>query len=225
MSICLANDDFAQKVDNLKKRLRLRMNGATTEQMEKRCLDYAINYGAQLPHIKEMAKTCSFSPDECRKLWQLNIRETMLLATMLMPDPSAEEASVWAQEVRTPDMAEQAAFFFFCRTTDFDSLASRLISSSAPYCRAIVCFAAGRRLLTGAEVSHEAAAAILGSLQEPSVINKAEARAISLFLRQLVRHDVQRSLVDDIIKAYEDANLPELQSVVFEVKNEIECTQ
>ena len=62
------------------------MNGETSQQMTARGIKYRKNYGISIPHIKEIAKAYSFTPQECERLWMMEIRETMLLAAILMPE-------------------------------------------------------------------------------------------------------------------------------------------
>lgn len=221
-NIFVANDLFVKKVSALKKRLRTRMNGATTEQMEQLNSGYAINYGAQLPHIRQLAQECEFAPAECRQLWQLRIRETMLLAAMLSPDLGASDAAVWAAEVSTPDMAEQASHFLFYRTQEFGSFAAKLIESRANYAFAVLCFAAGHRLMRGLPIDDETLSDVLCEISERVGFSSAEGRGVSLFLRQLVRKGLQESLLFEVVEHLSTFADGEEARIFDEVKGEID---
>ncbi len=221
--MCFASDDFAAKVSWLKKKLRVRMNGETSSQMTKRQLGYAVNYGASLEHIKQLAAQCQFTPDECRKLWRLDIREAMLIAAILFPEPTAAEMTDWAELVRTPDMAEQASFFLFARVDGFDRFATALLTRNQGYDFAIACFTAGRMLLNGRPVDGETTERILALAQQRTTLSIADYRALSLFVRQLIRHHLATHSVDALVAALRSRADEPSHRLLYDIDTEKLC--
>ncbi len=222
-SLYITDNNFDQKIKELKTMLRLRMNGETSTQMKKRNLKYTLNYGVSLPHIKEIAGKVSFTPDECKKLWLMNIRETMLLACMLMPQSAAtlDEMTDWAQRIETSDMAEQASFFLFGRLEIADKIATTMLNATHTYAYAITYFTAGRALQMGININNDTAKEIISRIKDTKVFNTAEARGLSLLLRQIIRH--KRDLIDDVNRVLENiknSGTEEAQRLVYEVETE-----
>lgn len=224
-SLYITDNDFEQKIKELKVMLRLRMNGETSVQMKRRNLHYTINYGVSLPHVKEIASRMTFTPEECRKLWLMNIRETMLLACMQMPADRAttDEMCAWAEKISTPDMAEQASFFLFGRLDNASQIASRVVEGTSNYALATSCFTVGRALQLGKSPEVDVVRRLFVVLMSRREYNGAELRGMSLLLRQCVRKaEVCGVDVEVVVGHLRRFDMPEVQSVVYEVEMERE---
>jgi 3-methyladenine DNA glycosylase AlkD len=101
-----------QILRDIKKKLRLRMNGVASAAMRKSGLDYKINFGLDAFNIREVAS--NYKPDAtlAERLWAENIRECKILATLLYPKDSftAEKADVWLDQCYLPELTEQLCF-------------------------------------------------------------------------------------------------------------------
>lgn len=224
-SLYITDNNFDKKVKELKTMLRLRMNGETSSQMNKRNLKYTINYGVALPHIKEIASRVNFTHEECKKLWLMNIRETMLLACMLMPSEKAttQELLTWIEKIQTPDMAEQASFFLFSRVDNAEEIALKAIELQSEYALATAYFTLGRALQTDKTIADNTLQEALKTALKTNHYNSAELRGLSLLMRQCIRKRPQlNSDIDEILKHLETINSPSSQAVIYEVKIEKE---
>lgn len=85
------------------------MNGEVTEQMKTAGIEYKINYGVTIPVIREIALAYSPDADLSNRLWLLNIRETMILATLLYPVEklTMENAQKYILELDKMELVEQ----------------------------------------------------------------------------------------------------------------------
>lgn len=220
----IADEDFERKIALLKTKLRVRMNGETSVQMERRKLNYTINYGASLQHVKDLSSKMSFTADECRKLWLMNIRETMLIAAMQFPvnDAKAEEMLQWTKRISTPDMAEQSAFFLFSRIERIDDFVITLADEKEGFSFAIACFSAARALQTGLKLENGTIVKLIDKIQNINDIDMTNARAISFLLRQIVRQKFNCVDVKELINNLSAKNSLQAQQIVFEVQAEIE---
>ena len=77
--------DIEGQVRQIKQKLRLAMNGVASKGMRDSGISYKLNFGVELPRIKEIA--ASFEKDEALslRLWKENIRECKMLAALLYP--------------------------------------------------------------------------------------------------------------------------------------------
>ena len=75
----------------MKQELHLTMNGVVSESMKAKGADYRVIYGVAYPQLKTMAKEYPKEASFARLLWNSNIREMMILATMLWPPDSFPE--------------------------------------------------------------------------------------------------------------------------------------
>lgn len=93
---------------NIKKELRASMNGILSAKMREAGMPFKLIFGVELPRLRNIA--CEFPQDEelANHLWQQNIRETRLLAIMLMPAESFTEevAETWVNTMVTAEEAQ-----------------------------------------------------------------------------------------------------------------------
>ena len=80
-----------EKVRKIKRSFRLYMNGVAAQSMRDKGMDYKINWGITLPHLREMAAEYGKDKDLATALWDSDVRECRLLATMLMPPEECDE--------------------------------------------------------------------------------------------------------------------------------------
>lgn len=104
--------DLGETVCEIKKLLRLRMNGATSSAMRKSGLNYQLNFGLDAMSIREIAAHFEPNIDLAEHLWSENVRECKILATLLYPktDFTREKADEWLKGCFLPELTEQLCF-------------------------------------------------------------------------------------------------------------------
>ena len=105
-------------VRTIKQSFRLLMNGVTAQSMRDKGVQYKLNWGASLLHLREMAAEYEKDYDLAIALWKEPIRECKILATLLMPTEKLlpEVAEIWMEQTETQEMAELLApTFLTCR--------------------------------------------------------------------------------------------------------------
>ena len=85
MKYTLVNPKLEAQITEIRRKIRLSMNGIVSGQMTEKGIHYKKNYGVSIPRIKEIASTYPPSHDLAQRLWNLQIRETMIMATLLEP--------------------------------------------------------------------------------------------------------------------------------------------
>ena len=102
--------DIQDTLKQIKRSFHTRMNGVASQSMRQKGLDYKVNWGVALPHLREMAAEYQPSYSLAVELWKENIRECKILATMLMPPAEMPEQLVelWIEQTKSQEIAEMA---------------------------------------------------------------------------------------------------------------------
>ncbi|WP_372772984.1 DNA alkylation repair protein [Mangrovibacterium sp.] len=96
-------------------KVRLRKNGETVAQMKSMGLNYKMNWGVSVIHLRELAKNYEKNHLLALKLWNKGWRETMILATLL-EEPNVvteEQMDYWTKSIETIELIEQAVANLF----------------------------------------------------------------------------------------------------------------
>ena len=104
------------QVKEIKQSFRQMMDGVVAKSMRDKGVDYKLNWGATLPRLKEMAdEIVNDRYDLAIALFNENVRECKILATMIMPPKEVlpEVIDIWMEQITTQEIAEQAAFNLF----------------------------------------------------------------------------------------------------------------
>ena len=107
------------KVREIKKSLRLAMNGVVSTLQRRQGLDYKINFGVEIPRLKGIAQAHEKDRELAATLWQDNIRECKMLAIFLLPDNEIESvADKWIAETKFTEIADHLAMHLLCKMPD-----------------------------------------------------------------------------------------------------------
>ena len=107
--------DTQETIKEIKKQFRLFMNGVVSQSMREKGLDYKLNFGIELPRLKEIAAKFEKNHDVAQALWKENIRECKILAGFLQPVDTfyPEIADIWVEDMRYPEIAELTCMNLF----------------------------------------------------------------------------------------------------------------
>lgn len=108
-------EQLHEQLKAIKTQLRLSMNGAVSQSMREKGLVYKLNFGVELPRIKEIASGYGKSHSLAQALWKEDIRECKILATLLQPVDTflPEIADIWIEQMPNIEIAEQACMNLF----------------------------------------------------------------------------------------------------------------
>lgn len=112
---------------DIKKRLRLRMNGEVSASMRQFGLPYKLNYGLDALSLRELGTIYQPDVELAETLWQEPSRECRILATMLYPKQAftMELADQWLNGCQTTELLEQLCFNLLQHLTFAGELAGR----------------------------------------------------------------------------------------------------
>ena len=133
----MASESTHVKLKEIKQNLRTLMNGITSKSMRDKGVQYKLNWGASVLHLREMAEGYGKDADLARLLWHENIRECKILATMIMPqhEMKHEQCESWADEMPSIEIAELCAMNVFQYADNASGLAFRWIETDDFYRR------------------------------------------------------------------------------------------
>lgn len=112
---------------DIKKRLRLSMNGAVSSNMRTRGMDYRVNFGVPIPTLRSIASNYTASAELAWLLMGENSRECKLLAILLYPTNECTQDTIdrFIQESTTNEMVD----LWVQRFVDFIPSPCRLIQN------------------------------------------------------------------------------------------------
>lgn len=104
-----------ETIKEIKGQFRLFMNGAVSQSMREKGIDYKLNFGIELPRLKEISLRYEKNHSLAGELWKENIRECKILATLLQPVDTflPEIADIWVEDIRQQEIAEVACMNLF----------------------------------------------------------------------------------------------------------------
>ena len=167
------------------------MNGMVSQSMREKGLDYKLNFGIELPRLKEIAARYEKNHDVAQALWKENIRECKILAGMLQPVETfyPEIADIWVEDMRYPEIAELTCMTLFQELPYASEKAFEWMADDREYFQLCGFMLMARLLMKGNQLNERAEAEFLDqaltSLQSEELLpQKAAATALRKFAVQ-----------------------------------------
>lgn len=122
------NDEIVKSIKN---DFRLGMNGIISTSMRNKGMDYKIIFGLSLPQLRTLSEKYSPNQEVATRLWNENIRESKLLATMLYPysEMDIDVAKEWIDEIKYSEVADIASMFLFSKLPYAEQLCIEYVDS------------------------------------------------------------------------------------------------
>lgn len=127
--------EVKEQIREIKQQLRSLMNGAASASMREKGLNYKVNFGVELPRLKQLAAAYEKNHQLAGELWKEDIRESKILAALLQPVESfyPEIADIWVDDIRTMEIAELTVMNLFQHLEYAPQLSFQWISSEAEF--------------------------------------------------------------------------------------------
>ena len=147
-----------ETIKEIKKQFRLFMNGVVSQSMREKGLDYKINFGIELPRLKEIAAKFEKNHDVAQALWKENIRECKILAGLLQPVETfyPEIADIWIEDMHYPEIAELTCMNLFQHLPYASEKAFQWMADEGEYFQFCGYMLMARLLMQGKEMSERA---------------------------------------------------------------------
>ena len=174
-------------IKDIKKELRAAMNGVASARMREAGAPYKLIFGVELPRLQEISREFTPNHQLAQALWNENIRESKILATLLMPLDHfyPEVADIWVDEIPSAEVAQVASMNLFSRLPYAPSLAFEWMASEKEM-RQLCGFLIISRLLARGEQFNQPA---LDELRDQAEASMPEA---SLPLRKAITSVLER---------------------------------
>ncbi len=147
-----------ETIKEIKKQFRLFMNGVVSQSMREKGLDYKLNFGIELPRLKEIAAKFDKNHDVAQALWKENIRECKILAGMLQPIDTfyPEIADIWVEDMHYPEIAELTCMNLFQHLPYASDKAFQWMADEGEYFQFCGYMLMARLLMRGNEMNERA---------------------------------------------------------------------
>jgi len=226
MKFFIDNQEVDRQVANVIKKLRLHMNGETSHQMSQRGINYRTNYGVGIPHLKEIAEQLPASYELAERLWYREIRETMILAAMIVPHQqmTIERCQEWVRVVINMDLVERTTPFLFGKLETTPALAKVWMDSGEQWLIHLGCYTLGWNVYYAQTYTSRHMDDFVNLIFMWKDDALAEyAKSISFVIRKFIRLTKKSSnLLDQFIEKLTESDLKQLLIAVEEIRTELE---
>lgn len=129
-----AQSSVDDDVKKIKRSFRLFMNGVASSSMRDKGLEYKINWGIPVTRLRDMAAQYAPSVALAERLWESDVRECKILATMLMPAERFSEpmALSWLSACNNQEMVEMLVFNLVQNMPGVETFVVSLLHSDEP---------------------------------------------------------------------------------------------
>jgi len=222
MKYHIQNPMIDTQIAEIRQKIRLTMNGIVSEHMSASGIIYKKNFGVSITRLKEIAKTYHPNHDLAQRLWELQIRETMILATLLesVDEFSENDAQNRVDDFENIEIIEQTCMNLFCKLSDANLFSLKWIQSTKIW-EKITGFILAARIsdkLSAVEIHF----VIEMSIDASETDNFHLYKAVSLCLSRFSRKDkVTAMYISNEIEAFVQSTSIGQQFILNEVKQEI----
>lgn len=185
-------DNINDTIRQIKQELRLAMNGVASTYMRENGVDYKLNFGVELPRLREIAIRFPADHNLAQALWKENIRECKILAGLLQPVDTffPEIADIWVESMRQPEIAQLTVMNLFARLPYASDKAFRWMADEREMFRLCGFLLVARLLMQNARLNDRSANELMDqaatALHDPSAFIR---RAAVAALRKLADTD------------------------------------
>jgi len=218
--------DTHETIREIKKQFRLFMNGVVSQSMREKGLEYKVNFGIELPRLKEIAAKFEKNHDVAQALWKENIRECKILAGLLQPVETfyPEIADIWVEDMHYPEIAELTCMNLFQHLPYASERAFRWMADDGEYCQFCGYMLMARLLMKGDVMNERAENEFLDqamtALQgETGIICRASSTALKKYAVQSASN--AKKLLR-MLRPLAGSGKPEVLALLEEVKIEAE---
>lgn len=218
----ILNKELDNQIKEIQARIYNTMNGLVSDSMREKGIVYKQNYGVDLPKIKALAEKYAPNQDLAKRLWALQIRETMILATLLMPVNkfTAKKADKWINDVSNIELAEQISMNLLAKT-DFAREISLKNIQSDEFWRKITGFTLAARIwkeFNDKELSELIKAALKNVDTDEFLLYKTVAVLLARLCR---RGEKAAKEIQGLTANFEHSEQKSKQYIFNEISNEI----
>lgn len=218
--------ELNELIREIRTELRLSMNGPVSQSMREKGVVYKLNFGVELPRLKELASRYGKNHELAQSLWKEDIREFKILAAMIQPVDTfyPEIADIWVEEIRYPEIAELTCMNLFQYLPYAPAKAFEWIADDREYFETCGLLLAARLFSKGLELSERAEMEFLDqalTVLQSAAYQPRKAAALALKKYGLQSGENARKVVK-ILVPFKKSDKEVLQAICEEVLFELE---
>lgn len=215
------------QLKEIKTQLRLSMNGSASAIMRERGLKYKLNFGVELPRIKQIASQFEKNHDLAQALWKEDIRECKILAGLLQPIDTffPEIMDIWIETMPTVEIAEMTCMHLFQYLPYAPQKSLQLIANEGEYQQICGYLTIARLLMKKNDMTERAEnelldQAVVSYLGGSFAVRKAVMTALKKYMADNEQHAFMLCRVVEPLKSSTDTQAKALvEWVTQEVSN------
>lgn len=215
------------QLKEIKTQLRLSMNGSASAIMRERGLKYKLNFGVELPRIKQIASQFEKNHDLAQALWKEDIRECKILAGLLQPIDTffPEIMDIWIETMPSVEIAEMTCMHLFQYLPYAPQKSLQLIANEGEYQQICGYLTIARLLMKKNDMTERAEnelldQAVVSYLGGSFAVRKAVMTALKKYMADNEQHAFMLCRVVEPLKSSTDTQAKALAEwVTQEVSN------
>lgn len=212
-------------IKEIKAQLRLAMNGTASTSMREKGLSYKLNFGVELPRLKQIAGLYEKNHDLAQALWKENIRECKILAGMLQPIDSfyPEIMDIWIDDMYTLEIAEMTCMHLFQYLPYAPQKSLQLIADEREYHQICGFLIIARLLTKKGDVQERVENELLDQAMVSFISGSyAVRKAVMTALRKYIADNEQHAFtLCRMVEPLKDSTNPQAKALVEYVTQEV----
>jgi 3-methyladenine DNA glycosylase AlkD len=203
--------------------IKAQRNGETANLMTKMGLQYNINYGLSIIHIRQYAKELGRNHHVAKQLWKEDIRETKLFALYLFEPQefSIDEINKLVLQLNNTELAEQAAFSVLTEADIPQATLMQWCQNASQTVKLTAYNTINRKFKTGNMAEFDFGVFFDMLEQEIAQDNILPTKSITFALSEIARKG-HKNLIEEFLKKLETINTKQCTFIVECTKNELE---
>ncbi|NLI37272.1 MAG: DNA alkylation repair protein [Bacteroidales bacterium] len=217
--------DINEQLKAIKTEFRLSMNGKVSQSMRESGFQYKLNFGVELPRIKAIATNFPQDFHLAQALWNEDIRECKIAASLLMPieNFTPDMAELWVEQINNIEIAELTVMNLFQKLSYAPSLSFKWIADEREFIQTCGFFTIARLLGIKGEMNDRAESefldqAIVSALSPNYNVRQAATVAIKKYMLCNEEHAFK---VCRLVECYSEAQSEEEQALYNMVSSNI----
>ncbi|MDL2212911.1 DNA alkylation repair protein [Bacteroides sp. OttesenSCG-928-E20] len=217
--------EVKEQIKNIKAQFRLFMNGVASQSMHQKGLVYKLNFGIELPRIKEIAAGYEKNHQLAQELWKEDIRECKILAGLLQPVDTfcPEIADIWVESVRNIEIAEITCMNLFQHLPYAPAKSFRWIAAEQEYVQVCGFLTIARLLMKKGDMDERAAGEFLDQAICAALSGTYHVRnSAMLAMRKFINHNEENAFrLCRLVEGFAHSQLPNEVLIYNMVKEEL----
>lgn len=218
--------ELGDLLKNIRTQLRFGMNGVVSQSMREKGLVYKLNFGVELPRIKDIASGYEKDHALAQAFWKEDIREFKILAGLLQPVETFyhEIADIWVEDIRNIEIAELTVMNLFQHLPYAPAKSFQWIADEKEYAQVVGYLTIARLLMKKGDMTERASAELLDQAITAVLSGTYHVRNSALLaIRKFMEHSEEHAFkVCRLVENYVDSENEAEKMLYNIVKEEVE---